>query len=271
MSELRPARDDEVRGLWPAVKAARLFSAREEFTSFCAENPWRVRVNESGESVVLAPWRAGGDVLAIRGVWASPPRITALVEQTEAFARDQGYAQLLSPLLSEAVFGWYRSARMRVRERIVAIQGFADEITAGDRQDVVGFRPAGPADFELLERLDAQCFDEFWRYGIAEIDHSHQRERVTLALDADGALVGYATCSLHGASATLGRLAVAPAVRRRGVARALLADAASWAADQQAYALTLCTQRGNAASRRLYASAGLFELPEAYVMGICDL
>jgi ribosomal protein S18 acetylase RimI-like enzyme len=271
VSDLRVAGIDEVRGLWPAVRAARLFSSVDEFVSFAEKNPWRVRVSDSGESVIVAPWRKSGNLLAIRGVWAAAARIPALVEQTAVFASERGYTHMLSPLLSASAFTGYESAGMQVRERIVAVQGFAAEIAPGDPTSAVAIRSARPDDLNALVGLDAECFDRFWRYGIAELTYSLQGERMMVAFGAGGGLAGYSTCTLHGASATLGRLAVAPAARRSGVARALLAEAASWAAGQQAYALTLCTQQGNTASRRLYSAAGLFELPESYVLGIREL
>jgi GNAT superfamily N-acetyltransferase len=54
----------------------------------------------------------------------------------------------------------------------------------------------------------------------------------------------------------LNDLFVAPAARRRGVARALLKAAADWGRENQAVRITLSTQATNAGARALYASMG---------------
>ena len=54
-------------------------------------------------------------------------------------------------------------------------------------------------------------------------------------------------------------LAVDPAQRRRGVARALLERGADWAADHGAEMLWLEVAADNAAARGLYAAAGFQE------------
>lgn len=268
MSGLRTATGAEAARLWPAVRASRLFSTQQEFSLFRDRDPWRVQVTESGESLVLAPWRAHADLLAIRGLWAAGTRVGALVDHAISIAREQGFRRVLSPLARESAFDAYREAGMDVLERIVALQGFAEEIAVQATGDGISIRRATPDDMVDLERLDGACFDEFWRYGVTELTDSFQRERMTVA-SAEGEVLGYATCSIHGASGTVGRLAVSPSARRGGLGRALLVDAAAWAAGSNAYALTLCTQRDNRASRKLYASCGLFELPDGYVIGVC--
>jgi ribosomal protein S18 acetylase RimI-like enzyme len=76
------------------------------------------------------------------------------------------------------------------------------------------------------------------------------------------ALVGFAQLFPMFSSVALGKtlvlndLFVAPAARRRGVARALLNAAAEWGRESQAVRITLSTQATNAAARALYASMG---------------
>ncbi len=267
MSELlRPARDDEVARVWPAVKAARLFTTIDELSAFRAGGPWRIRVSDSGEAMLVAPWRAHLDLLAIRGVWSATHRIPALVEDAVAVARAQGFSRVLSPLMPRSALAPYRVAGMTEVASIVALQGFSAELAAGRVPEGVRLRPAANSDFDALLEIDHACFDEFWRYGPFELADARSRERMTVAEDDAGVMLGYATCSLHGASATLGRLAVAPAARRRGVARALIADSALWASRADCFAFTLCTQEDNAASRALYASVGMLELAEPYAL-----
>ncbi|TLM92968.1 MAG: GNAT family N-acetyltransferase, partial [Actinobacteria bacterium] len=80
----------------------------------------------------------------------------------------------------------------------------------------------------------------------------------------------YATCGAHGATATLGRLAVSPEARGRGIGAALVAEAARWSAGVGCETLSLCTQSTNEASRALYARLGFVEASERYVLGTRD-
>lgn len=261
----RPARAEDVSRLWPAVKAARLMASADELAAFREAGPWRVRVNDFGEALLLAPWRSHLSMLAIRGLWAAPHRVTALVDDAAAVARAQGFSEVLSPLATEAELPAYLSAGMQVLEPIVALQGLAQDIAARPVISTVGVQIATRADLDAVVGLDAACFDEFWRYGPHEVGECMTHDRVTLA-EKHGVLVGYATCSLHGASATVGRLAVSPEARRQGVASALLRDAASFALRSEAFAITLCTQRANADSRALYETMSFRELPETYTL-----
>jgi hypothetical protein len=119
---MRPALADEAMRVWPAVKAAHLMATAEEYVAFREAGPWRVRVNDSGEAVVLARWREHSDVVAIRGLWAFA-RTPDLVEDAAEVARAHGFGRVLSPLVPERRLAAYEAASMSVVERIVAFQG----------------------------------------------------------------------------------------------------------------------------------------------------
>jgi len=261
----RPARAEDVLRLWPAVKAARLMTSAEELAAYRESGPWRVRVNDAGEAMLLAVWRAHLPLLAIRGLWAAAHRIGPLVDDAVAVARAQGLPGVLSPLVDRSDLHPYLAAGMEVVEPLVALQGVAEDVAGHPVRAGLAIRVGGPADLEPLAQLDAACFDDFWRYGPTELGES-LAARDRLRAEKDGVPVGYATCSVHGASATLGRLAVSPEARREGVGSALLADVAGFALRSGAFAVTLCTQEANAGSRALYATMSLVELPERYAL-----
>lgn len=263
--ETRPAATAELASMWPAVRSARLHTTFEEFVAFHAAAPWRVRINESGEAMVVAAWRAHMDLLAIRGLWAPRIRTEPLIGEVAAIARAHGFDRVLSPLLSESTVQPYLESGMCVAERIVALQGFSAEIGIGAAAPGITVRAATADDVAAIESIDVQCFDEFWRYGLPEIAET-LRGHTTVVCDEDETPLGYATCTVQGGTAMLARLAVAPAARHRGAGRLLLAEAAAWATRREVFAFTLCTQESNSASRALYTSAGMYELPERYVL-----
>ncbi len=265
MSSLRPARDDEIARLWPAVKAARLFASAAEFSAYRDAGPWRVRASDAGEAMVLDEWREGQNLLWIKGRWGSASRTSEAIEHALSVARGQGYVRVLSPLVATDEFAPYLDAGMTVVESLVALQGLVESLSATEPAGV-SIRPGSPADIEDLLSIDRACFDAFWGYGPGEFRTVLARERLAVAM-VDGGIVGYSTLSVYGRSATLGRIAVAPEARARGVARTMLAEQAAHAARRGAHAVVLCTQEGNAGARALYQRCGMIELPVRYALG----
>jgi ribosomal protein S18 acetylase RimI-like enzyme len=155
-------------------------------------------------------------------------------------------------------------------EHIVAMQGPPETVAAFLPIPLrTTVRAARLDDIEALVALDRECFDDFWRYGREEFATALNEERLSV-VDAEG-VVAYSSVAMTGSVCTLGRLAVAESVRRRGIARALIRDAAEWAVSNSALALSLCTQEHNAAARSLYLRAGLAELPEGYAIACCEV
>ncbi len=266
MRILSAATAEQAHVLWPAVRASRLFASAEGFEAFRLADPWRVRVTERGEGVVMSTWRQHLEVLAIKGLWASPARIAAITGECATVAADHGFGSILSPLLTIDALAPYLESGFKLAERIVVLQGLVDEVArAGGRAGVVT-RAAVTEDLDAMEAIDAACFDAFWGYRRPELAEALRAEHVIVATDASGSVVGYASCAAHGGSVTVGRLAVDPATQRRGVGTSLLASCARWAAECDAFALSLCTQEHNRASRALYAGAGLHELPDRYAL-----
>jgi len=289
VSEFRPADDREVMQLWPAVRAARLFATPDEFRAFRDAGPWRVRLTRRGDATLLDRWRAHLDVLALRGVWAPSWRIASVVADARAVAEAHGLGRVLSPLLDVGALGPYLATGMVETERIIALQAPPSHVVHAEVPDGVALRSGSAEDLPAVFRLDALCFNEFWRHTAADTTPLGVGDRLMLAVNvadepggpggpsagaqtgsAGGSetVLGYTLATKVAGTVTLARLAVAPQARRTGIASALLADAAQWAARNGADALTLTTQEANTASRALYARAGLVELSGRYAFAI---
>ncbi|MFD6951248.1 GCN5 family acetyltransferase [Nocardiopsis sp. TSRI0078] len=133
--------------------------------------------------------------------------------------------------------------------------------------------PATPADAGEVFTLQRAAFvDEAQAFGdpfVLPLTESLERvERLlgqedTLALKAvSGArLVGTVRARVMGTSAVIGRLAVAPDLRRRGIARALLAGVEERLRERHPHlaALTLSTGAQEAGQQRLYRGLGYAE------------
>lgn len=133
----------------------------------------------------------------------------------------------------------------------------------------VALRPARPADLDIVDAIETASFaaDRFPRRNLARM----LRRPTARALIAEigGAPAGYVLLLFrNGATcARLYSLAVAPAARGKGVARALVDAASALALDKGCLRLRLEVRRSNAVARRLYESAGfgvIGEKPDYY-------
>jgi ribosomal protein S18 acetylase RimI-like enzyme len=264
-----PATRDDVLRLWPAMIAAHLFRDREELVAFADAAPWRVRVTPAGEAAVLERWRAHLDLLAIQGIWCSTDRVAPIVEDLIQVARLQGFARLLGPLVPDDSVWPYEGAGLSVRQRIVVYRMQPPKASAHPAPAGVTLRPGTPKDLPAIAAVDAESFDEFWRYDDEILHRSMEREHPVVA-EVEDKVIGYTLSTLHGVEATVGRLAVVPSGRHSGVGSALLADAVATAARRGAAGITLCTQEDNEDSRRLYRRAGFREAPGRLVSTISE-
>ncbi len=266
----RAATPSEAAQLWPAVRAERIFDTSEQFAAYCERTPWAARTTDRGEASLLGVWRSHLDVLAMRGVFCSTRHVAAFVDDARDVARAQGLKRVLSPLLPVAMLGPYLKAGMVVSQRITAIQGHARAVLASDPPLGVILRSGTESDLPAVSALDELCFDEFWRYGAQEVAELFSAERLVVACDAHGQLIGYTLATESRGAVTLGRLGVAPHARGVGLGRALVSEVARWAVESSAETITLCTQEDNRPARRLYAACGLAEVRDAYGFAIGD-
>lgn len=259
---LRAALAEDLRVMWPAVRAAHLFAERESFERFWAEAPWRVPVDGGGRGAVVERWREHLDILWARCVWAGDRDLHRVLEELVALAGRQGFGRLLSPLVAREATPPYRRAGFETLERIVVYRMEAAAAAALSVAPPAGvrIRQATPADAVTIEAMDGAAFEPFWAYGHSRIARAMAEERVAVA-DIDGLVIGYTLCTVERGGGTLGRVAVASGHRGRGVGRALVADSLKAMAVSGAANVSLCTQEANARARQLYADTGMRELP----------
>ena len=107
-----------------------------------------------------------------------------------------------------------------------------------------------------LARLERACFAAPWsETALAEeLDSPHGVFRV--AVDDAGGVLGYVGMHHLVDEGFIANLAVDPAVRRQGVARALLEDLAAYGAAQGLYRITLEVRLSNTPDISLYEGVG---------------
>ncbi len=269
---LRTARNDELDSLWPTLKGAQLFDDPMSLRGFWREAPWKVMVAGRREGAVVDRWRAVSDILAIRGMWCPDRRIPEFLRKLASVARSHGFSRLLSPLVPEGGIEPYTEAGLRPLEYLLTLR--LDDLSAERPAPPppsygVSVRTGSVADAREVLLVDSECFDDFWRYDPDTLSRYLVSERLGIA-EAAGAVVGYTLCTSREDEGSIGRLAVAPEWRDRGVGAILLEDALGCLRRAGARRVMLCTQESNAASRRLYLKAGFRELAGRLVFLMSD-
>lgn len=261
----RPATVRDLHWIAPAAIRAHLVADASGLAELAEAEPWRVRVTERGEAALLDRWRAHTDDCAVLGLWCAPARVPVLVCDLIEVARSRGFGRLLGPLVPAAAAPPYLDAGLRIVQRIAVLRlDRPGGLAVSSPPEGVRVRDADEADHEAIARIDAAAFEPFWHYDDAQLARLLAEGRAAVA-EEGGNLIGYTLATVSGGEGTVGRLAVVPGRRRRGVGAALASDAVAWLAGRGARAVTLSTQSDNRASLALYGSLGFRPLPEELV------
>jgi ribosomal-protein-alanine N-acetyltransferase len=117
-------------------------------------------------------------------------------------------------------------------------------------------RAASSADLTAIAEIERACFPDPWSL---EAFRAHLRDVFLVAHDGDR-LAGYAIAWTVTPEAEILNLAVAPAVRRRGTGRALLAALLAALGQRVVRRVFLEVRVSNRAAASLYAGAGFQEV-----------
>ena len=267
----RPASPSDLAWIAAPAGSARLVESAAELMAMSAQEPWRVRVTDRGEAMILGRWRAHLSDCAVLALWCDPRRIPVIIPELATVAAAQGFTRLIGPLAPESETRRYLEAGLHVTERVAVMRlERPARAPAPQLPRAVTIRPAESADLGDLLALDSSCFDPFWRYDDTQLARLMSADRVSVAT-VEGSLVGYTLSTLRAGDGGLGRLAVAARHRRRGIGRALALEAISWAARSGARSVVLSTQEVNMASRGLYRSIGFRETGDVLVVCTSDV
>ncbi|MDZ4768740.1 MAG: GNAT family N-acetyltransferase [Chloroflexota bacterium] len=141
-------------------------------------------------------------------------------------------------------------------EEIVTLERPRLPITAPPPPADLTLRLIRPDEIDAITAIDHQAFASPWQMERADLRQAEKASSIGLVALVEGQIVGYALCTVFVEGAHLARLGVFPAMQRRGIAGALLADALWRFQRRSIYTMTVNTQASNARSLRLYARFG---------------
>jgi len=180
----------------------------------------------------------------------------ASVETVERFYRGHG----MTPLVHVAPVEELRALDAALEERGWVADGVTDILVGRE------LPPGAPADVQVAVRAGVgPAWVDAWVDAEGRPDAHETAERVLARIPAP---VGFALARIDGAPAGVGIafcdsgwsgvlcMATVPAMRRRGVARAVIGALWEWSREHGATAMYLQVKLDNAAARALYASLG---------------
>ncbi len=111
------------------------------------------------------------------------------------------------------------------------------------------------AHIPAIAALEAVCFAEPWSAAALTEELANPHAVFLVATDG-GQVLGYAGCHHIADEGYIDNVATAPAARRQGVARALMAALEAYGREHRLYRLTLEVRVSNAAAVALYTGMG---------------
>lgn len=116
--------------------------------------------------------------------------------------------------------------------------------------------PMSAAHIDAIAALEAVCFSAPWSAAALTEQLDHPAAVFYTALDANGQVCGYAGMHHITDEGYIDNVAVDPAARRQGVARALIAALETYGRGNHLFRLTLEVRISNTAAIMLYENAG---------------
>ncbi len=121
---------------------------------------------------------------------------------------------------------------------------------------VMQIRPLTADDIAAALAIETETYPQPWTRGIFE-DELSRDDRIYLAAEDDGELVGYAGLMVIGEEAHVTTLTVAPSARGARIGTRLMAALARRAREARARSLTLEVRVSNVAAQALYQRFGM--------------
>lgn len=209
----------------------------------------------------VGPWRSDPSVAELASLVGTRPPQRQCVERSLEILAARGFRRVVTNALSPAEQVAYLHAGFQVQERLHLLAHDLRHLPG--RSPGVALRRARRRDHRAILDLDHAAFDHFWQLdarGLHDAIHATPASRVRLATGAG--LRGYAVTGRAGDRGYLQRLAVDPALHRRGIGSALVVDALHWLRRRGCHVAMVNTQEVNTGALHLYEHLGFTARPE---------
>ena len=123
--------------------------------------------------------------------------------------------------------------------------------------DEITLRDYRPGDWEAMYALDLVCFEPVFQFSRRAMrSFAEETGAVTLLAEADGELAGFCIAHLEEKTGYVVTLDVAPAWRRRGIARLLMEEVEARVRAEGGIGMALHVYTGNVGAMQFYEGLG---------------
>jgi ribosomal-protein-alanine N-acetyltransferase len=123
--------------------------------------------------------------------------------------------------------------------------------------DEITLRDYRPGDWEAMYALDLVCFEPVFQFSRRAMrSFAEETGAVTLLADADGELAGFCIAQFEENTGYVVTLDVAPAWRRRGIARLLMEEVEARVRAAGGIGMALHVHTGNVGAMQFYEGLG---------------
>jgi ribosomal-protein-alanine N-acetyltransferase len=188
----------------------------------------------------------------------------ALWETTLLDLTDKGRYTVAVIVLNDWFLDLLRASGFLNRQDIVLLESDVRYPAGVFSPPDVSVRPMLQNDIPVVADVDAEAFDPLWQNSLFSLEQAYPQAALATVAEVNGQLIGYQISTRNALGLHLARLAVRPALKGRGVGRALVVDLFQKAVQNGCPRLTVNTQSDNAASLALYKKTGFHETGERF-------
>lgn len=218
----------------------------------------------------VAPWRHDASTVVVSPLPDRPAPGPGDVERELEELAARGVRRALTGALHHGELQAFLDAGFVEHERLHLLRH--DLRRLPEPTSSVRVRRAWRRDLPRVLDIDARAFDRFWsldRRGLEEAVHATPTARFRVAVDDE--VVGYAVTGRALDRGYLQRLAVEPAMHRRGIGTVLVADGLRWLQRNGAGVAMVNTQVTNQAALDCYEALGFVQEPNGLVVLVAHL
>ncbi len=228
----------------------------------------------NGERAHVGRWRELTGIAVIAPLPGAVPLSPEFIEQCCSVLRDDGYDRVVTPALAQNELMPFMQAGFTTREQLFVLTHNLHGLRV-PRLDGITLRRSRSSDLARTLSVDAQAFDDFWRFDSESLGEActatpQTRFRVAVSerrLENDarslpaGLVLGYCIAGRSRHQGFLQRLAVAPEAQGLGIGSALVWDALGWLFRRRSRTRIVNTQESNRRAMALYKACGFVESP----------
>lgn len=210
----------------------------------------------TGGRLRIGPWHGHERIAYVAPVGDGRELQPADVEHTLRRLVAAGYQEAITAAIGPAEARPFLLSGFEVHERLHLL---ARDLRGLPAAPDVELRRARRRDHDRVLAIDRSAFSDFWQLdqaGLEEAVSATPSSRFRVAVDPDGAIVGYAVCGRAGRRGFVQRLAVDPGCHGHGFGRALVLDGLQWLRRRGVDRVVVNTQESNGRALELYERLG---------------